>query len=219
VNPGRGFFVVLEGPEGSGKSTVGAVLAERLRAAGRPPVVVREPGGTPAAEAIRAIVLGRDRHWSAEAELLLMVAARAEVVSRVIRPALAAGAIVLCDRYELSTRAYQGAGRGIPADRVEWLNGIATEGLQPDMTLIFDLAPDAGIARQVAAGKDRDRLDRESHAFHQRIADFYRTDHGPGMVHLDAGVSADQLAGAAWRIVEATLIDREGQFPAATEVT
>jgi len=154
-----------------------------------------------------------------EAELLLMVAARAELVSRVIRPALAAGAIVLCDRYELSTRAYQGAGRGIPADRLEWLNGVATQGLHPDLTLIFDLAPEAGIARQVAAGKDRDRLDRESPVFHQRIAEFYRGVDGPGMVHLDAAVPAEQLADAAWQAVEAALIEREGPFSAPAKAT
>ena len=202
MTPGRGCFVVLEGPEGSGKSTLGANLADRLRLAGSDPVLVREPGGTPAAEALRAVLLERGRSWSAEAELLFMVTARADLVTRIIRPALAAGRVVLSDRFDLSTRAYQGAGRGVATERLDWLNRVATEGLEPDLTLVLDLPPEVGLARQVAAGKSQDRLDQESDEFHRRIADFYRSVQGRGILHLDATRSADELAEAAWAAVE-----------------
>lgn len=202
MNAGAGCFVVLEGPEGSGKSTLLVTLADRLRSAGHDPVVVREPGGTPVAEALRGVLLERGRDWSPEAELLFMVTARADLVTRVIRPALAEGRVVLSDRFDLSTRAYQGAGRGVPADRLEWLNGVATGGLEPDLTLILDLDPEAGLARQVAAGKSQDRLDQESVDFHRRIAEFYRSARGRGILHLDASQPAEALARAAWDAVE-----------------
>lgn len=202
MNPGVGFFVVLEGPEGAGKTTLAAALAERFRAAGEEPVVVREPGGTPAAEALRAALLDHDRPWSPGTELLYMVTARADLVSRVIRPALEAGRVVLSDRFDLSTRAYQGAGRGVPADRLEWVNGVATGGLVPDLTLILDLPAGLGQARQVASGKVQDRLDREDPGFHERVTAFYRAAEGPGIVHLDAQQSPGELAALAWRAIE-----------------
>ena len=193
-----GFFVVLEGPEGAGKSTLHRALSVRLRAAGQEPVEVFEPGGTPAAEALRSELLHADRQWTAERELLYFVAARADLVGKVIRPALAAGKIVLSDRYELSTMAYQAAGRGLPLDMVTWVNHAATGGLRPDLTLILDLPPETGSARQVAAGKSRDRLDREPLDFHQRVVARYREERGPGVVHLDATQPAAELAERAW---------------------
>lgn len=209
MNPGDGCFVVLEGPEGSGKSTLAVALATRLREAGHAPVLVREPGGTPVAEALRTALLEREQAWSPEAELLFMVTARADLVRRVIRPALEAGRVVLSDRFDLSTRAYQGAGRGVDAGRLEWLNHVATQGLQPHLTLVLDLPPETGLARQVAAGKDQDRLDRESEAFHRRIAEFYRGVDGPGILHLDATRPAPELAEDAWQAVQG-LIVRQG---------
>jgi dTMP kinase len=110
----RGFFLVLEGPEGAGKSTLAATLATRARSTGSTVVAVREPGGTTAAEAARAIVLDHSHAVGPEAELLLMLAARADLVRKVIRPALEAGSLVIADRFDLSTRAYQVAGRGLP---------------------------------------------------------------------------------------------------------
>jgi len=166
---------------------------------------VREPGGTPVAEALRGALLEKGVAWSPEAELLFMVTARADLVRRVIRPALEAGRVVLSDRFDLSTRAYQGAGRGVDPDRLEWLNNVATEGLQPDLTLVLDLPSEIGLARQVAAGKDQDRLDRESADFHCRIAEFYRAAEGTGILHLDATLSAADLEQVAWQAVQAVV--------------
>lgn len=194
-----GFFLVLEGPEGSGKSTLAKGLAARLRAAGTDPVVVREPGGTPAAEALRAELLRDDRAWTPEAELLYIAAARADLVARVIKPALTEGRVVVSDRFDLSTRAYQIGGRGLPASEVEWVNRAATGGLTPDLTLVLDVAPATGRKRQLAAGKDRDRLDREDPDFHERVAAVYRAATGTGIVHLDAAQPVAALGEAAWQ--------------------
>lgn len=209
----HGFFVVLEGPEGAGKTTLAAELAERLRAAGHDPVTVREPGGTPAAEALRQELLHADRSWTPERELLYLTTARADLVGQIIRPALEAGRIVVSDRYDLSTLAYQAAGRGLPLPMVAWVNRAATGGLQPDLTLILDLPSGVGAARQLAAGKQRDRLDREPVEFHQRVAARYREESGPGIVHLDATLSPGELAARAW---EALLAARPAVLPVAT---
>src|SRR3954452_11727386 len=156
-----GFFVVLEGPEGSGKSTLLKPLAERMRESQVDPVVVREPGGTRAAEAARQALLDPAHSVGELAELFLYLAARSDLVHTVIRPALAAGRVVLSDRYSLSTEAYQMAGRGLDPAIVKAANHAATYGLRPDLTLILDLAPELGQARQIAGGKRQDRLDRE----------------------------------------------------------
>ncbi|MGQ0701707.1 MAG: dTMP kinase [Gemmatimonadales bacterium] len=196
-----GFFLVLEGPEGAGKTTLAATLADWMRAAGHQPVVVREPGGTPAAEALRRELLHADRGWTPERELLYLATARADLVGQVIRPALEAGRVVISDRFDLSTLAYQAAGRGLPLPMVTWVNDAATGGLKPDLTLILDLPPEVGAARQAASGKTRDRLDRESPEFHRKVATRYREELGPGIVHLDAALPPDQLAERAWQAV------------------
>ncbi|HEX9895576.1 MAG TPA: dTMP kinase [Gemmatimonadales bacterium] len=189
----RGCFVVLEGPEGSGKSTLAPQLAEWLRNRRIDVLLVREPGSTPVAEALRAELLVADRHWTPEMELLYYVTARADHVTHVIRPALEAGRLVMSDRYEMSTRAYQGAGRGVDRDHLEWVNRAATGGLVPDLTLVLALPADTGLERLRASGRRPDRLDRESLEFHRRVAAYYQAVQGPGIRHLDATQPLDQL--------------------------
>ena len=194
----RGFFVVLEGPEGSGKSTLLGSLAECMRLSEVDPVVVREPGGTRAAEIARQALLDPDHPVGPVAELFFYLAARADLVQTVIQPALAAGRVVLSDRFALSTEAYQMAGRGLDPAVVRAANQAATHGLSPDLTLILNLAPEVGNARQVAAGKRQDRLDRESVDFHRRVLDYYLAVKGVGVRHLDALLPPDRLLQAAW---------------------
>jgi dTMP kinase len=200
----RGVFVVLEGPEGSGKSTLMPSLADRMREFGVDPVVVREPGGTRAGEIARQAVLDPEHHVSPLAELFFFLAARAEVVHTIIRPALDAGRVVLSDRFVMSTEAYQMVGRGLPAEVVLPANRAAAGGLQPDLTLILDLPPDVGQARQVAAGKRLDRLDRESAEFRQRVAAYYLAVRGEGVRHLDGCLPPDRLLQVAWTAVVQT---------------
>jgi dTMP kinase len=194
----RGFFVVLEGPEGSGKSTLLGPLAECMRASKVDPVVVREPGGTHAAEIARQALLDPDHPVGPVAELFFFLAARADLVQTVIQPALAAGRVVLSDRFALTTEAYQIAGRGLDPAMVRAANAAATLGLQPDLTLILDLTPELGQARQFAAGKRQDRLDRESADFHRRVVEYYLAVQGSGVRHLDGRLPPDQLLQVAW---------------------
>ena len=202
----KGLFISFEGVEGSGKTTQVALLAERLRGEGREVLVVREPGGTPLAEEARRLVL----HESAvrpgpEAELFLYLVARADLVSRVVRPALERGATVLADRFDLSTRAYQIAGRALPEGPVLAANSLATGGLEPDLVIVLDLPPAAGRARQEAAGKVRDRLEREDEAFHGRVAGAFRAARGPNIVHVAAGGTAEAVHRAVWEAVAGRL--------------
>lgn len=195
----------MEGPEGAGKTTLVERLVARLEAAGRQVLQVREPGGTPVAEAARRIVLEAEHGVEPAAELFLILAARADLVARIIRPHLADGWVVVTDRYELSTEAYQVAGRGLPRDQVLAANRLATGGLKPDVTLVLDVAPEVGRARQAAVGKAPDRLEREDAAMHQRVAHAFRAARGPGVVHLDASRTIDAVAEAAWQAVTVRL--------------
>jgi dTMP kinase len=195
---GPGFFVVIEGPEGSGKSTLAPPLAERMRQCGVDPVLTREPGGTRAAELARQAVLDPEHPVGPLAELFFYLAARSDLVQTVIRPALAADRVVLSDRFILSTEAYQIAGRGLPADVVLPANRAAAGGLRPHLTLILDLPPAVGRARQEAAGKRLDRLDGESAEFHRRVIDYYLGVKGEGIRHLDARLPPDRLLQTAW---------------------
>lgn len=193
-----GFFLVLEGPEGAGKTTLVAGMAQRLRALGQDPLLVREPGGTPLAEAIRASLLDPVLDHDGPTELLYFATARADLVGRVIRPALAAGRVVISDRFSLSTEAYQIGGRGVRPELVRDVNLIATQGLQPDLTLVLDLSPEEGARRQARAGKTADRMEREDDAFHRRVAEWYREAAGPGIRHLDASRAAADVLASAW---------------------
>jgi dTMP kinase len=198
-----GFFVVLEGPEGSGKSTLLGPLADRMRESQVDPVVVREPGGTRAAEIARQALLDPEHPIGPVTELFLYLAARADLVQTIIQPALASGRVVLSDRFALSTEAYQMAGRGLDPVLVRAGNQAATQGIQPDLTLILDLPAELGQARQIAAGKRQDRLDRESSEFHRRVVAYYLAVRGEGVRHLDGRLPPDQLLQAAWSEVRA----------------
>jgi len=168
-------FIVLEGVEGSGKSTQIRLLDAWLDSVGLQHVRAREPGGTRVGEAIRDVLLhGGDEEMVAETELLLMLAARAAFVREVVRPALEAGSTVLADRFDFSTFAYQGHGRGLPLDRVRELNRFATGGLVPDLVVVLDLPPEVGRERQAREGKTLDRIERAGPGFMDRVRSGYR---------------------------------------------
>lgn len=174
MSAGAGFFITLEGGEGAGKSTLATALCAWLREVhGAEVLHTREPGGTRLGEAVRSVVLdaGIDA-VSAEAELLLYFAARAQLVREVLRPALAAGKFVLCDRFVDASHAYQGGGRGQPAARIDALAAWVVGDLAPDLTLLLDLPPADGRARVHRRGA-ADRLEAESVAFHGRVRDAY----------------------------------------------
>ena len=197
------MFIVVEGPEGAGKTTLVRWLAARLLAEGRSVVTVREPGGTPVAEAARKIALKSQHDLSPAVELFLILAARADLVARVIRPELDGGRLVLADRFDLSTRCYQVAGRGLPAEAVDAALQLATGGLVPDLTLVLDVPVDVGRERLRRARKEPDRLERLDDAFHRRVLDAYRRASGPGVVHIDATGSKAVVQDAVWREVSA----------------
>jgi dTMP kinase len=174
----RGVFITFEGGEGAGKSTQVARLAAHLQAQGREVVTTREPGGSPRAEAMRDFLLsGGARDFGPLAETMLFAAARADHVALTIRPALARGAIVLCDRFTDSTRVYQGALGAIPSETLDGLEAIAIGSSRPDLTLIFDVPAELGLARagarRVARGERADRFEVESAAFHAQIREAF----------------------------------------------
>jgi dTMP kinase len=163
-----GLFITLEGIDGSGKSTQGRLLAEALRAKGREVVLTREPGGSPGAEEIRRLVLeGEPDRWSAETEILLFTAARRDHVEKTIRPALARGAVVISDRFADSTRIFQGITRGDLTATVDRLHDMMI-GLEPDVTLLFDLDPAEGLARATARKGSEMRFEDMGLAFQSR---------------------------------------------------
>jgi dTMP kinase len=163
-NPGR--LVAFEGVEGAGKSTQLELLRRALEGRGREVVITREPGGTPAGERVRTLLLDPAAELHPRTEALLFAAARAELVERVIRPALARDAVVLCDRYLDSSLAYQGGARGLGRGPVEEVNRFATGGLLPDLVVLLDLDPAAGLRRR---HQDRDRIEAQDLAFHRRV--------------------------------------------------
>ena len=200
-------FIVLEGVEGSGKSTQARLLGEHLAARGVPYLLTREPGGSSVGEAIRAIVLHGD-DVTARTELLLMLAARATFVEQIVAPALAAGQVVIADRFELSTLAYQAHGRGLPVEDVRRLNAFATGGLAPGVTIVLDVAPEAGAARRAAAGSAADRIERAGAEFHRRVGEAYRllASSEPDVVLVDGSGPAEAVNASILQVLQ-------GRFP------
>jgi dTMP kinase len=203
VTPSNALFVAFEGVEGSGKSTQIRMVAEALRECGIEPVVTREPGGTRAGEAIRAVALDRDLELDPVAELMLLLAARSVFVQEVVKPALEAGRIVLTDRYELSTFAYQGGGRGIPLAKIKGLNSLATDGISPDLNVLLDVDVDQGQSR--GGGVAGDRIEREDRAFHQRVAEAYRelARSEPNVAQVDGRPLIEEVFSAVWEALSA----------------
>ena len=170
----RGRFITLEGIEGAGKSTQIAPLAELLRARGLEVLTTREPGGSPLAERLRALLLDPDNQGMSETtELLLMFAARSDHLERRIRPALKAGHWVLCDRFTDATYAYQGGGRGIDPARIGLLETLVQDELRPDLTLVFDLPPELGLGRAKSRAGQTDRFESETQRFFEAARAVY----------------------------------------------
>ncbi len=226
----RGFFLTFEGVEGSGKSTQHGLLAGRLRGEGYSVIELREPGDTRLGERVRSLLLSAtDVPPAPAAELCLFLAARAQLVAEVIRGALAAGQVVLCDRFADSTAAYQGFGRGLDLALIDSLNRLVTEGIWPDLTVLLDLGPAVGLARRAAhaggtagagtaGGHDGlDRFEQETLAFHQRVRAGYlamaQSDPARFLV-LDADRDAPAIAAEVWAHVEPRL-RRASLAPAA----
>ena len=206
-----GLFITFEGGEGSGKSTQIRRLAERLKAEGRDVLATREPGGTPEAEAVRALLVSGDvARWTAKSEALLNYAAREQHLEQVIRPALAAGRIVRCDRFTDSTRGYQGHGGGCDLAFIDALEKAIVGGARPQLTLIFDLDPALGLARARDRGDHaaEDRYERKGLAFHKKLRegflDILRRD--PKRCRfVDAAQEIDAVAEDVWSIVSGAL--------------
>ena len=203
---GTGFFLTVEGIDGAGKSTQARMLAVRLRTLGREVVETREPGGAPGAEEIRCLLVeGDPERWSPKTEILLFTAARHDHVERVVEPALARGAVVLCDRYVDSTRAYQGAGAPERRELVDRLHRLAI-GLDPDLTLIFDLDPAAALqrARSRVADRDEDRFERKGQLFQARLREEFLAIAAAEPARcalIDAARPAETVAGQVWAAV------------------
>jgi dTMP kinase len=207
-------FITFEGLDGAGKSTQIDRLAGRLRAQGLQVVCTREPGGTPLGDRLRNILLDpQETDLDARTEALLYAASRAQLVAQVIRPALAAGAIVLCDRYVDASLAYQGAGLGLGVDAVAGVNRFATAGLMPDVTFLFDVPVAVSRARvaEDRAGSGPDRIERRSDAYFQRVRDAFlrMAEQEPHrVVRLDATRPADELEQEIWARVQNWLARR-----------
>ena len=197
--PRTGFFITFEGSEGCGKSTQISLLAASLRAAGRDPLLIREPGGTPAGESIRHLLqhAPEGENLVPEAELLLFAASRAQLVREKILPALEAGRVVISDRFFDSTTVYQGVARRIPADQTARINGFAIGGCLPDVTFLLDLDRKTSLERMHAGKRSLDRIERESEEFFDAVRAGYlklALENPDRIVLIDASRPADALA-------------------------
>lgn len=207
--PRAGLFVVFEGPEGAGKSTQLRLLADRLGSLGRQFLLTREPGGTKAGDALRAVLLDPDQSIAPVTEFLLYSASRAQLVTEVIAPALAAGRDVLSDRFTGASVAYQGYGRGLDLEFIDAINRGVTGGLTPDLTVLLDIDPVTGL-RRVAARAGLDRLEAESIDFHSNVRAGFaaqaRSD--PSWLVVDGAGDEAEVAAAIWAGVEDLLARR-----------
>lgn len=203
------MFITFEGPDGSGKTSQIALLAAYLRAKGHTVVATREPGGTAIGDQIRACLHDvANTAMASETELLLYSASRAQLVRELIRPSLASGCIVLCDRFADSTMAYQGYGRGLDRDQLALLTAFATGGLKPDLTILLDMDVARGLRRRTANEEEMNRLDLETAVFHQRVREGYHqlAAHEPDRWRLvDADREITAVFADVQRIVEAAI--------------
>lgn len=216
---GRARFITFEGGEGAGKSTQVRLLAERLGAAGHEVVVTREPGGTPFAEQVRALILDpRVADHEPLSEALLFYAARADHIAKVIRPAIARGAFVLCDRFSDSTRVYQSLAGGLPREVFTSLEGIVVGDARPALTLILDIDPAQGLARARArrdgagaraSAAGEDRYEAKALGFHRRLRDGFlaiAAEEPQRCVVIDAARAADAIAADVWAAAQSRLL-------------
>jgi len=210
----RGRFVVFEGPEGAGKSTQIARLAARLRAAGGEVVATREPGGTAIGESIRSILLAPEvRAMLPETEALLYAAARAQHVGEVIRPALARGAVVVCDRFVDSSLAYQAGALGLPLAEVAAIQSLATRGVDPDLRILLDLPVEVGLARRFGDESEVNRLDLAGIAFHERVRATYHAlvaARPADWIVVDATQSPDRVEATIAEAIERLMVEADG---------
>ena len=205
----KGRFITFEGGEGCGKSTQCRRLCEALEERGIDVLLTREPGGTWLAESIRHLIKDQNEDPPCDrSELLLFLAARAQLVRNVIRPALEAGKWVVCDRFSDSTIAYQGYGRGLPLDTVRMANDFACDGLAPDLTLLLEVSPETARARRLArensTNTSADRIENAGDGFHARIANGFLqlAAENPGRIkRIDANGDADDVWGKIWKFV------------------
>jgi dTMP kinase len=205
----KGFFITFEGGEGGGKSTQIRRLADRLNMAGLDVVATREPGGSPGAEALRALlVTGAADRWSPLSETLILNAARSDHLERVIRPALARGAVVVCDRFADSTRAYQGAAGGVDPVVIARIEDAVLGATRPDLTLILDLPPEEGLRRAGRRGGQEARFESKALSFHKRLREEFlqiAAMEPQRCVTIDALASVDDVTVSVWGAVEAHL--------------
>lgn len=203
----KGYLIALEGGEGGGKTTQIVRLTNRLKTAGSDVVSVREPGGTVVSEQIREVVLSAKNTGIIKetAEVLLFQAARAQIYSEVVAPALEAGKVVLMDRTRDSSVVYQGMARGYGRELIEQLNDISTKGIVPDLTLLLDVSVAVGLGRRNGSG-DVDRLDMESKDFHQKVRDGYlqlaKENKDKRWVVINAEGTEDEVEQAIWQVVK-----------------
>ncbi|MEO0229981.1 MAG: dTMP kinase [candidate division WOR-3 bacterium] len=204
-----GFFITIEGIEGSGKSTLTEGIIEFLKTKGFNVVYSREPGGSKVGESVRNILLADGNEMDPMTEVFLFLAARRENVRKNILPALRDGKVVVCDRYTDSTIAYQGYGRGLPIKLLRRLNKLATYGIKPDLTLVIDIDPEKGLKR--ISGKELDRIERENIDFHRRVRDGYRKIariSGRRVKLLDGELPKEELLKKAISLVESRLSEK-----------